>query len=138
MAMFPMTDLGGHGRSAVGTVAATAAASVNGTGIDSKGARSVKLILQTGAATGTPTAQTANSKLQSSATVGGTYADITGGAVTEVTADNLQSQVEVDISGENRFIRVVTAVVLTAGTSPTWPQAAVMVFGGEQILPVSG
>ena len=93
------------------------------------------LHVASGAAAGSPTAQTLNAKLQDSDTVGGTYVDITDAAITEIAADDGVERVDVDLSGVKAFIRVVQTMVLTAGTSPTWPVKSDVILGGPVEVP---
>ncbi len=140
-------DIGALLKEAIGTPAiASAAATVNGTGIDREGHQSCVLLAQGGAATGAPTAQTANFKIQDSDAVGGTYADYTtpqsgqvgsaaAAAIVEQTADDFLVKLDVNLAGAKQFIRVVSVVTLTAGTSPLWPISSAVLFGPKDELP---
>lgn len=120
-------------------------ATINGTGIDrmsitgQQGYMSCVLHGHCGSATGSPTAQTYDVKLQDSATLGGTYVDFTdaqgNGALTQITADDTAGRTNVDLSAAKRFVRVVRIVGLTAGTTPALPCSEVVVFGGAGELP---
>jgi hypothetical protein len=52
-----------------------------------------------------------------------------------LTANNTEAEVNVDLSGLKRYVRVVTTVTFTAGTSPAIPVAAAVVLGGAESLP---
>lgn len=108
---------------------------INGAAIDRTGFESCVLHVATGAATGSPTGQTLNAKLQDSDTSGGTFVDITGAAITEIAADDGVEEVDVDLSGVKAFIRVVQTMVLTAGTSPAWPVKSDVILGGPVEVP---
>jgi len=93
-------------------------ATANGTGVDFiLGSGKALFTLATSAGGGT--APTLDVKLQSSATQGGTYADITGAVFTQVTnAADATETITVDLDGiANRWIR---AVITISGTSPTF------------------
>jgi hypothetical protein len=89
-----------------------------------------------GAATGAPSAQTVDSKIQDSADGSTGWADVTGGAATQLTADSTQAEKDVDLSSAKRYIRVRTVVALTAGTTPALPVAATVTLGGSDTNPV--
>lgn len=142
-------NIGAYLKSVIGTPAiASDAETVNGAAIDREGHQSCVLICQGGAATGSPTGQTANFKIQDDAASGGSYADYTppqGGQVgspadaeiTEQTADDFLVKLNVDLSGAKRYIRVVSVVTLTAGTSPLWPISSAILLGPKDELPAT-
>lgn len=72
-------------------------------------------------------------KLQESDVVGGTYTDISGGALTTLTADGI-TRLAVKMTGRNKFIR---ASWTSAGTSITIDFCCILVVGGYTNL-VSG
>lgn len=115
--------------------AETGGSAVNGGAVDRTGFLSCLMVVHSGAATGSPTSYTLAAKLQDSATSGGTYADITGAAITALTADNTVALKAVDLSGAKAFIRMVVTVTFVGGTSPTLPVAAEIVLGGKDTLP---
>ena len=121
-------------------IASTGAAH-NGKGIDRAGQGkgtlhlSLVMVLIAGSATGSPTAQTADMKLQDSAD-NSTFADVTGETVTQIIADDKISAKNVDLSALRRYVRVVVTTTLTAGTSPTLPVAAAVVLGPAEELPI--
>jgi hypothetical protein len=120
----------------------TSAGTVNGAAIDRAGIgggtlfHSCVLHGACGAATGSPSAQTVDNKLQDSADGSTGWADITGAALTQLTADNGEAEKDVDLSSAKRYIRVVNTVGFTGGTSPAIPVAAEVVLGGSEQLPV--
>lgn len=116
---------------------AASSETINGASIDRLGYDSCVLHVLTGAATGSPSAQTADFKIQDSAD-GTTFADVSSetSAIDQITADNTDGELDLDLSGLRRYIRVVCVVALTGGTSPTWPVAASVALGGSDTLPV--
>lgn len=113
----------------------SAAATINGAAIDRQDFDSCVLHAAAGAATGTPTAQTVDAKLQDSADGSTGWADIAGAAITQITADNGEAEKDVVLSGAKRYIRAVITVGFTGGTSPKIPVAASVVLGGGRELP---
>ena len=95
---------------------------INGPWIDRKACESLLLKGYTGVATGSPTAQTTDFKLQDADDIaGGGSADVTGGALTQITADDGEETLDLDARGIKQFIRMVCTTVLTAGSSPRLP-----------------
>lgn len=132
-----LRDIGAYIKAVIGTVPlANTGTVVNGAAIDRLGFESCVLHTAGGSVTGSPTAQTLDSKLQDSILSGGPWADISPAvATTQLTADDTEAQVDADLSGVRRFIRVVQTVTLTAGTSPTWPVSSNVILGGASEVP---
>lgn len=141
-------DIGAFLKAEIGTptFADDGAAPVNGTGIDREGHNSCVLLAQAGAATGSPSAQTHDAKIQHSSLLASGYTDYVtpqgaqvgtpGDAeIVQQTADDAVAVKNVDLSGAKKFIRVVSTVVLTAGTSPTWPVSTSLILGPKDELP---
>ncbi len=121
--------------------AAASAGTRNGSAIDRSVAggvtyQSATLHAASGAVTGSPTTQTLDAKLQDSADGSTGWADITGAAITQITAANAEAEVDVDLSGAKRYIRVVEVVAFTGGTTPTLGAQETVVLGGADRLPV--
>lgn len=117
-------------------LAAQAASAVNGPAIDRAGFNSCEVIGYTGADTGAPTARTLACKLQDSADGSTGWADLTGGAVPDVTAINSEARLSFDLAKTiKQFIRIVHTVSFTAGTSPTLFIGSVVILGGARTLP---
>lgn len=122
-------------------------ATVNGPAIDRmsiigrQGYMSCVLVGECGSATGTPSPQTYDVKLQHSAASGSGYTDFTddqgNGALTQITADDTSERTNVDLSSAKRYIRVVRVVALTGGSSPALPCFDFVMLGGAQELPQS-
>lgn len=138
-------NIGAFIRPAVGTLPQDASAgTINGAAIDrmspggtDESFESCTLQAVAGAATGSPSAQTVDSKLQESSDGSTGWTDITSAAVTQIAADDTQATVDVDLSGIKRYIRTVTVVAFTGGSSPTIPVAASVILGGDKKLAVA-
>lgn len=111
------------------------AGTINGAAIDREGYLSAVLHHTCGAASGSPSAQTVDSKIQDSADGSTGWADYTGGAAAQLTADDAEAEVDIDLSGAKRYIRVVNVVGFTGGTSPAVEVAATVVLGGADVTP---
>ena len=113
------------------------AGAVNGSGVDTKGYNSGMAIIEVGAASGSPTAQTVDAKIQESDD-NATWTDVSGATITQITADNKSAQIRVEGLGTNRkrYLRVVTTVGFTGGTSPAIPVSAHIVLGRAYKEPV--
>lgn len=103
---------------ALSPIAADAAQ--NGVAIDTQGYNSAAFVVTNGAATGSPTSYTVDAKVQESATSGGTYADVTGATITQITADAKEAVIRVEGLGTSRkrFLRIVVTPAMTGGTTP--------------------
>lgn len=104
---------------AVNPIAASAAQT--SAAIDTKGYNSGVVVVVNGAATGTPDSYTVDAKVQDCATSGGSYADVSGVAITQITADGKIATIRLDGLGGasfKRFIKVVVTPALTGGSSP--------------------
>lgn len=100
--------------------------------IDTKGYNSGVVVVVNGAATGTPTSYTVDAKVQHSDTSGGSYTDVSGAAITQITADDKIATIRLDGLGGasvKRFIKVVVTPALTGGTSPKALIAATVHLG---------
>ncbi len=111
------------------------AATLNGPAIDltfsGGGGESVVLHASCGAATGGPSAQTFDAKIQDSADGSTGWADI-GDAITQLTADDTNGESPgINLSTLKKFIRVVMVIGFTGGSTPTIPASAVCVIGGR-------
>lgn len=115
----------------------------NGADIDRRGFGAGVFFFQGGAATGSPSPQTCDGKIQDSAAGGGSgYTDSTAGqfgavAITQQVADNFGVALVVDFRGMDRYVRPVTTTVLTGGSSPTWPISVSAVLAGAAETPTS-
>jgi len=131
------TDIGAYIKVLAGfSPQAAAGGAINGAAIDRMGFQSAVLHGRTGAATGTPTAQTYDLKLQDSADGSTGWTDIAGAAITQITAVDSEAEVNVNLAGAKKYIRAVGTVTLTGGTTPTLQVASAVVLGGASELPV--
>lgn len=142
MGLYPVQDIGAHVvyESNPKPTNDAGSGAVNGTGIDLTtigNPKSCVLYAAGGAASGTPTTQTLDAKLQDSAD-NSTFADLSGAAITQITADSTEGIVDVNLSSARRYVRVVRTVAFTGGTSPAWPVDSGIVFGGSDTIPQSG
>ena len=131
-------DIGAFIKPEIGTKPeASTGGAVNGASIDRQGFESCVLAAHSGAVTGGPSAQTVDSKLQDSPDGSTGWVDITGAAITQITAVDTIERKNVDLAAVKRFIRVVTTVGFTGGTSPDLGVAAVVLLGGATELPTA-
>lgn len=119
---------------------ASTGATHNGADIDRQGFNVGVFFFQFGAATGSPSPQTGNGKIQDSLVSGSGYADSVAGqfggvAIAEQTADNKGVSLLVDFRGLKRFVRPVVTTVLTGGSTPTWPISVTAVLAGASETP---
>ena len=112
-----------------------AAGAINGSEIDTAGYDHVMLIVEVGAASGSPTAQTVDAKLQDTATSGSGHADISGATMTQITLDNKQGTIKLNLSGKKRFVKAVVTPGFTGGTSPKIEVCGSFVLGKEKYQP---
>lgn len=141
-----MRDIGSHIRVVDAIVPTNASAgTVTGTGIDryglgNDGEMSCVLRGSRGADAGGASPHSVAYAVEHSTASGSGYValnDRDGNAIVIAanTTDDSGSEVSIDLSGADRYIRVVATVVLTGGTSPTLPIAAMLVFGGALVKP---
>lgn len=117
---------------------ANAAGTRNGSAVDRLLQRSVTVVCNTGAATGSPSSGTLDVKLQDSADGSTGWADISGAAFSQKTTTTAEIRsINVDLSGAARYVRAVEVTALSGGTSPTLPNSVSLVFGGSTELPNS-
>lgn len=112
-------------------------ADVNGSGIDRQGYWSAVVTATLGTASGSPSAQTARFKVQESSD-NSTWSDIDGATV-DITADDTAGEIDLNLQGTERYIRVVfdaSNSSFTGGSSPTNDFVATVTLGGAQDLPI--
>lgn len=131
-----MRDSGAYMKVAMpaASVDVDAAGTINGAGIDRRGFESCTLFASTGDIAGSPTATTVDIKLQDSAD-NSTFADLTGAALTQITAADTLEQKDIDLSGAKRYIRIVRVVAFTGGISPTVDVGVGVVLAGAVDIP---
>lgn len=132
------TDIGAEIKVVAGFAPrAASAGTITGSAIDRDGFLSCVLHARAGDVSGGPSAQTYDVKLQDSADGSTGWADITGAAITQITAANGEKHVNVNLSGAKRYIRAVGTVGFTGGTTPTMDVAATVALGGAVITPTN-
>lgn len=132
-------------KAALRPVASAAAASFSLVGVVINRAQFQSLLLKvtSGAKTGAPTTLSVKAKLQESDASGGTYTDVAVGpanaavAIADITDNNQERWLEIDMSGLKEFVRVVFEVAFSGGTSPTIFIAAEAILGGSPVRPVA-
>jgi hypothetical protein len=124
-----------------------AAGARNGAAIDRSPAGGIHyngltLYAASGAETGAPSARTLDAKIQDSADGSTGWADYippgqaTVAAIPQITAANSEAEVDVDLSGAKRYVRVVETLAFTGGTAPTLGAQETVVLGGADRTPV--
>lgn len=138
----PVTDIGSQITAKAGLAPISLSAGTsNGDAIDRSGMLSCKLICSVGAATGGPDPQSVDCKLQDSADGSTGWADYTNpttettAAVTQITADDTLEELNVNLSSAKKFIRTVTVVAFTGGSTPAIIVAPSVVLGGASVEP---
>lgn len=101
-------------------------ANTNGTGVDVSAYDGVALVTVDLVNTA-GTNPTADIKLQHSDTSGGTYTDISGAAITQVTTalTSARTQLALDVSATKKFVRAVFTIGGTS--SPAWTTSVLFI-----------
>lgn len=119
----------------------------SGTVIDRDGFLSGIFAASIGSITGTPTAAKLKIAVTESDTSGGTYAACADPRVIvdgkdewevdlEATTPALDINVDLDLVGCKRFVKITATVTLTGGTTPASTNAYAVALGDAQITPV--
>jgi hypothetical protein len=116
---------------------AGSAATITGSGIDRLGYESAQLHVASGTASGSPDAQTVDAYVQESSD-NSSFTNISGAAITQITADSTQESVDIDLRAVKRYLKVVTVVAFTNGSSPKLPVASTLWLTGANSEPVTG
>jgi hypothetical protein len=136
-----LANVGGHIAVVKGIKSTNASAgTITGAVIDRASygyAESCVIYAANGDAAGSPTAQSLNVKLQECATSGGTYTDVSGAAITAIAADDTAAYKDFDLTGVERYVKLVAVVAFTAGTTPSIPVNASLILGGAYHEPIS-
>lgn len=106
--------------------------------IDTMGFNSAEVVVQNGAATGTPTSYTVDAKVQHCDTAGGTYVDVASATITQITADSKIAAIRLEGLGANikRYIKVLVTPAMTGGTTPNALIGSTVLFGRAYKEPV--
>lgn len=113
---------------------------INGVAIDTTGFDNLMVSVEVGATTGTPTSFTVAAKVQESDDGSTSWTDVTGAAITTITAIDKSAQISVvNTSGKTRKVwyRVVVTPAFVGGTTPTVAVAAIALLGGAERGPVA-
>lgn len=136
MSSINVSSHGAEIKCATGTVpAASAAGTVNGSAIDRQGFDWAVVEVATGAVTGSPTTQTLDVKLQHSDSDSSGFADLTGAAVTQLTAASSRKRKTISLKGAKRYIRAVAVTAFSGGSTPTLASSSAVILGGAAMLP---
>jgi hypothetical protein len=127
-------DVGASLRVVTGQVPVLSAANaaLKGAAIDRSGFNSCVLHQARGAADGGPSAHSLDSQVQhSDTTTDGDFEDLPGveGSAVALTAAG-QNELDINLSGAKRYIRVVSVIAFTDGSTPKIPIAVTVVLGG--------
>jgi hypothetical protein len=116
-----------------------ASAAATAIAIDTMGFNSAAFVVVNGAATGTPSSYTVDAKVQECATSGGSYTDVTGATITQITADSKTATIRVEGLGTNRqrYLKLLITPAMTGGTTPKALISGVALLGRAFTLPVS-
>ena len=125
---------------------ANSAGTRNGAAIDRNVAGGVAyngltLYAASGVETGAPSARTLDAKIQDSADGSTGWLDykpdgVNVAAITQITTANAETEVDVDLSGAKRYVRVVEVIAFTGGTTPTLAAQETVILSGADRTPV--
>ena len=108
--------------------------------IDTMGYNTAMVVVQNGAATGSPSSYTVDAKIQECDTSGGSYTDITGATATQIVADAKLGTIRLEglgTSARKRYIKVLVTPALSGGSSPKAIIGATVLLGRANQLPVT-
>lgn len=92
---------------------------VDGDAANRTGLNTATVLVQVGAATGTPDGFTVDAKLQHCSTSDGTFADVPGASIDTIDAESTAAQATFSLAGVKQFVRVELTVAFDGGTDPT-------------------
>lgn len=113
----------------------SAAATITGDAIDRLGYNSARVTLRVGAASGTPDSYTAAWTVAHSATSGGSY--VTAYTGTTLTADDTSASKVCDLTGLNRYLKVIAVITFVNGTSPKIEAAGLVALCDPGVKPAA-
>lgn len=106
---------------------------IEGDAIDRLQIESCVIAHACGEATGTPDSYTVDTKLQHSDTdVAEDFVDADL-AADQLVGDSTSAYLDVNLGPLKRYIRLVSTVAFTGGTSPAVPVVAVVILGGSEV-----
>jgi len=131
-----MRDLGGEIvlSPALNAQSVANAAAASGSAVDRKGYDGAVILCTVGATGGAATSMSMAFKVEEGNN-DGEWAAISGKTAT-LTAKDSSSEINIDLSGVKRYVRVVVTGTLTGGTAPTGYCGAVVALGQSRNLPV--
>lgn len=114
------------------------AGALNGAAVDTEIYNDAMVVVNVGAVTGTPSSFTVDAKVQHSDTGVSGWTDVTGAAITQITAIDKTAEIPLDVmaAAAKRYVRVVITPAFTGGTSPTVLVAANVLLGTPDRGPV--
>lgn len=117
----------------------SASAVQTGNVIDTFGYNTAMFTVQNGAATGTPSSYTVDAKVQECDTSGGSYVDVSGATITQITADSKSATIAVEGLGTSRkrYLKIVVTPALSGGSTPKALIAASVQLGRAFSNPVA-
>jgi len=117
----------------------SASSAQTGIVIDTFGFNTAMFTVQNGAATGSPSSYTVDAKIQECDTSGGSYVDVSGATITQITADSKAATVAVEGLGTSckRYLKIVVTPALTGGSTPKALVAASVQLGRAFQNPVA-
>lgn len=118
-------------------VPATRTASADGAAVDTMGYQSLQAVILAGDVDLASGNETYSFKLQEATDSAFTTPVDIDGATTTVTADNDVKVIRLDGLGTGSRLRYVRVVATLAGTTPSWPGAAVLNLGRAYQNPVN-
>ena len=110
------------------------AGTITGAAVERTGFFSAVLVAATGADVGANTVRSLAVRIQESADGTTGWVDVPGAAVPAITAVNTQADIDVNLAGVARFVRVLGVVSFTGGTGLL--VGATLVLGGSDRRPV--
>lgn len=119
---------------------AQAAGAATSVVIDTAGFNSALFMVQTGAATGTPTSYSVACKVQESDNANGSSASDISGATASLTADGKAAQIRVEglgLGSRKRYLLLVMTAAFVDGTSPKALVAGTVALGNAYNEPTA-
>lgn len=117
------------------------AATLTGDAIDRQGYMSAMLVVSVGAATGTPSSFTVDVHLHESTASGSGFdnceTDVGTTSITQITTENQIVMLRVNLQNAERYLKVITDVTVSGGSSPKVPVSTVLLLGDADTNPQS-
>lgn len=113
------------------------AGAVNGVAIDTEGYADAMAVVMVGATTGSPSSFTVDAKVQESANGTSGWTDISGAAITQVTAAAKTGEIAIPLrqrSAHLRYVRVVITPAFSGGSTPTVGISASVILANPEVV----